>query len=1327
MPDAQDILSQPHPDQIQPTPNLNIGSLLEAQTYFKSPYYHDSYYFPFNPDPLCRGNNYKIYDEMRDDDQVKVALSFKKDIVVNAGWQINCVRQDIKEYVSTSLKRMQEDGSLQMSFEDAVRDMLSAYDYGFSVTEPVFKIKDGLYAYDSIRVRPAQSFRFQLSDQGDVTEIIQMSNRGELHFNPRLMMHHVYQTEWGNPYGKSDLRGAHNNWRAKKFVTKFMAIYLERFATPTVLGRYPANWDTDEIAQLMSTLKTIQNATTLTLQESAMVEFVTANKDSSDMYIKALDYYNMHIARALLVPDLLGISGEKTRGGSFALGQDQFKMFLATVEKDRLSLARKITLRLINPLVTANFGPNIKCDFEFVNYSMDDQTELLKIWADVVKGNVFKPTPEEINYLRRQVKFPEGPVVLGDPKPTPNEPGPQNPNLPSGQHLVPVAEHKVYKQAKRKIIRQENFAGLPIHVEIDRGDQKSGVDQNGEGWSHIYQYPYGEIARTEGEDGDPVDCYLGPNPRSKNVYVVHQMKQDGSHDEDKVMLGFDTPRQAEQAYRDHGPAWGFGTMDKMTLDHFKNGYLASNRKFAEKKTRPYTSAEKKVDFTVIKESMDNAETDLSRRLKRTCKQIWMDYIKQIRDSGLIKRFDPARLTELKPRFLKDMNVVLKQSFMDLLEQAHKEAKNELFPEKKFGLDEGELNIDDMMEVLDAEAFNITKDYQGLVSKKVNADIAQGLKQGLSTDDIMAQIKEDMPDLSDRWIDTLVRTKTTEIYNRGRKSYFDNDPMANQIIEAYQYSAIIDNRTSDICLHLDGRVFNADDENINLLTPPQHFNAIREDEKVLTKDGYKPIQDIGVGDEVMTHKGNWKKVYNKMSKINDDFDYVLRIEHALGNIHLTPDHPMLTKEKWAPAGDIRVGDHIAQAKQNFSTTFCSRDSLVSNADHSILQPIQVSESKKKFSFFLPRIISEASANLNQYFTNLKINHPFVYDKLEFVVNSRVMKHLYDLSFSLSGVASVILGYALRHFKSSFLVSSGVASDHGSRASSVVNASFFGFSKTRMNKVGVSNDFSQVKTGSFSLSPVLDSKLPELVGQNVNTRQAKFSSQRADRLSFSEVSLLNHGLEKDGIVNIHVEDYNILTAVKSITKVPYAGMVYNLAVAGDESYVVNGIVVHNCRSVIVPVTKFEKDTLEDVEDVPSREDLQDEGAGFLSTNKKARRYGFDQVALGDKDILRSSYEVFVAGTELVLPPSTPGACIVLLRVIISNLEPEKSLEVGLRDSELGVVSHKSVLPKNGGKADISFAPAGWRLPQGLYFQLGASGKVSIDCEYVLVHDKEPELAA
>jgi hypothetical protein len=134
------------------------------------------------------------------------------------------------------------------------------------------------------------------------------------------------------------------------------------------------------------------------------------------------------------------------------------------------------------------------------------------------------------------------------------------------------------------VVRQTRFRGLPINVEIDTGMEKQGVGPDGEPWRHVYKVPYGEIRKTEGADKDPVDIYLGPDPKSDKVFVVHQVKPDGKYDEDKCFLGFKTAKQAKKCYFEHGPKWGFGSIETMTFDQFKNGFLASNRREGFKKS-----------------------------------------------------------------------------------------------------------------------------------------------------------------------------------------------------------------------------------------------------------------------------------------------------------------------------------------------------------------------------------------------------------------------------------------------------------------------------------------------------------------------------------------------------------------------------------------------------------------------------------------------------------------------------------------------------------------------------------------------------------------------
>lgn len=99
--------------------------------------------------------------------------------------------------------------------------------------------------------------------------------------------------------------------------------------------------------------------------------------------------------------------------------------------------------------------------------------------------------------------------------------------------------------------------GLDITVENPDGSVR--VDKKGE-WASTTRGHYGYIRRTEGADGDHVDVNVGPNPDAPSVFVVNQNKPDGSFDEHKVMLGYDTQEAAEAAYRANFPAdWnGFG-------------------------------------------------------------------------------------------------------------------------------------------------------------------------------------------------------------------------------------------------------------------------------------------------------------------------------------------------------------------------------------------------------------------------------------------------------------------------------------------------------------------------------------------------------------------------------------------------------------------------------------------------------------------------------------------------------------------------------------------------------------------------------------------------
>jgi len=78
------------------------------------------------------------------------------------------------------------------------------------------------------------------------------------------------------------------------------------------------------------------------------------------------------------------------------------------------------------------------------------------------------------------------------------------------------------------------------------------------------------------------------------------------------------------------------------------------------------------------------------------------------------------------------------------------------------------------------------------------------------------LTNELMQLSQTQLDRFARTKHTEVMNNARVDFFNE----SGVVSAYQYSAIMDNQTSDICAGLDGKIFEAGKEVI----PPCHFNC-----------------------------------------------------------------------------------------------------------------------------------------------------------------------------------------------------------------------------------------------------------------------------------------------------------------------------------------------------------------------------------------------------------------------------------------------------------------------------------------------------------------------
>lgn len=149
-----------------------------------------------------------------------------------------------------------------------------------------------------------------------------------------------------------------------------------------------------------------------------------------------------------------------------------------------------------------------------------------------------------------------------------------------------------YKKGKLKI------QGLDIAIENPKGSQRKGIDSDGKEWSTTMNHHYGDIKRTNGADGDPIDVFIGEKTESEKVFVVDQNDVvTGNFDEHKVMVGFDTKEEAKAAYLSNYSKGfsGFGEISETSMSEFKgwvNDPIKSAKPFNDqtptKETQPET-------------------------------------------------------------------------------------------------------------------------------------------------------------------------------------------------------------------------------------------------------------------------------------------------------------------------------------------------------------------------------------------------------------------------------------------------------------------------------------------------------------------------------------------------------------------------------------------------------------------------------------------------------------------------------------------------------------------------------------------------------------------
>ena len=319
--------------------------------------------------------------------------------------------------------------------------------------------------------------------------------------------------------------------------------------------------------------------------------------------------------------------------------------------------------------------------------------------------------------------------------------------------------------------------------------------------------------------------------------------------------------------------------------------------------------EKKTDFKAVEKLMDKSVADILKDASPIIEDMQNDLIEQVKKKKILENKDVDAIGDLKLKDAQRLRAVIGGNFKKLMDESISMGKKEVPKTEEFAKKKkqkkkkkgpkDDLVADEFLAVIDEEIFQFIGDFEITQLDNTSNILAEAMKNG---DNLAATVSnmKGFSDLTRIQVERFARTKTTEVYNRGRLSFFNSIDS----VVGYKYSATIDGRTTDICAGLHNKQFKKGEEPI----PPLHWNAVLENTLIKTKSGDIKIQDIKKGDLVMSHTGKYCEVYDTMTKFEDKEYYELELDSG-EVLKITGEHPVYTGRGWIRTDELNLSDDV----------------------------------------------------------------------------------------------------------------------------------------------------------------------------------------------------------------------------------------------------------------------------------------------------------------------------------------------------------------------------------------------------------------------------------
>jgi phage gp29-like protein len=385
----------------------------------------------YNPDDI----QISTYAKMLKDPQVAAALDVIRLAVLANDWNIAYegedpfVKEEIIPFLVKELDGINSHMRSRRGMNPVIWEMMTAIAFGFSAAEIVLGRPGDVNDYIHIKklkvLDPETIARIKTDKHGDIRAVVQssigssniLSKSGEIELHPSKVLLWSYNMEFGNWWGKSDLRRIYTSWFVKHFLLKFWNIATEKFAMPYFVGQAPD----DDLDAMLKDIQKLQKRSSIVLGPNKKLDMLKGVVDRG-AFLEAIQYHDRKIMTGLLVPSLII---EQEDVGAYAMSKTHFSTFIMRVRSIQNQI-EDLFNGLIKLLVDLNFRDIDEYPkFKFDEPDRGDLGSLLSVYSGAVQAGLADPLFDHV-WMREKLGFPEADPnssVVNPPEPMPPEAG----------------------------------------------------------------------------------------------------------------------------------------------------------------------------------------------------------------------------------------------------------------------------------------------------------------------------------------------------------------------------------------------------------------------------------------------------------------------------------------------------------------------------------------------------------------------------------------------------------------------------------------------------------------------------------------------------------------------------------------------------------------------------------------------------------------------------------------------------------------------------------------------------------------------------------------